>query len=404
MKISLSLEDNEKRLQYLLVYLCFLNTVSKFYSMYADAMIIGSLVLSVLLIVAGKVKLYRSYLSYVMIVFMAIFLQHTIIQGNIGFNSVLNLLSKFLLSYCTVYVCGKQFIKRFVNTTVFLSVTSLVCYAISFTPMEFLLRTVFSVNNASNWMGNVSYGKLIYHYMPGYERNVGIYSEPGVFQLFLCLALFWVLFGNRDYCSVGKERVIHLGILILTIITTASTAGYITMLLLFILYFVNRRSISIGGMVAVVVALFCVNLFTMSDIFQEVFVAKMQFSNGQFTGGTGNARLASILSDLQHISNNIWGYGFSGSWSNVSSVHSYDNGSSVGLTSTVNVYGIPISMALYGGFFWAFSKITDKFHVAIILMATFISSFLSQPWVLMPVYLMMFSYGFCIDKDIELEK
>lgn len=398
MKISLSLEDNEKRLQHLLVYLCFLNTVSKFYSMYADAMIIGSLVLSALLIAVGKVKLYKTYFCFVMIIFMAVFLQHTVIQGNIGFNSVLNLLSKFLLSYCTVYVCGKQFIERFVNTTVFLSVTSLICYAISFTPMEFLLRTVLSVNNASNWMGNISYGKLIYHYMPGYTRNVGIYSEPGVFQLFLCLALFWVLFGNRDYYSIGRGKKIYIGILILTIITTASTAGYITALLLIILYFVNRRSISIGGMIAVVVALLGVYLFTMSDIFQEVFVAKMQFSGGQFTGGTGNARLASILSDLKHISNNIWGHGFSGSWSNVSGVYSYDNGSSVGLTSTVNVYGIPISIALYCGFFWAFSKITDRFNLALILATTFISSFLSQPWVLMPVYLMMLSYGFCIDR------
>lgn len=397
MKLSLSKENRNVVLQYLLIYFCFLNTSSKAANMIGDAFIVLTFVISLALIVTNRVRIYKKYFLFISSLFLVILLQHTLIQGNISINSVMNLLSKFLISYCAVYICGSDFLKRFVNVTVFLATASLVCFAISFTPLESILRSVMTTNYARNWMGNISYGRFIYHYMPGYPRNVGIYSEPGVFQIFLCLALFWILFENSHFQLSGKKKKFSIAVLIVTLITTASTAGYITFILILCMYYIGKNKVTWSGIGILIIGVIGIYFFSTTDIFQSVFIDKLQFTDGEFAGGTGNARLISIISDLSLVSQNIWGYGYSGVWSNVSGIFSHDTGSSVGITSILTVYGIPIAIIIYIAFVWAFMKVTEKPLNGFFLLIVFISSFLSQPWILTPVYLNMISYAFCYD-------
>lgn len=382
-------------LQYVLIYLCFLNTSSKAAKMYGDIFIIVTMVVAIASILLRVVKLTKKYAFYMIILFGAVVLQHTLIQHNISFSSVMNLLSKFLISYCAIGVCSSKFFSRFVKTTVFLSVISLIFFLISQSPLSGILTQLLIPNYAPCWTGNISYGRFLYHYMPGYTRNVGLYTEPGVFQLFLNLALFCVLFW-AERCNVeGKKRIKYAAILIVTIISAMSTAGYLTMFIIlsgFVLAMKNK--LSTKNILLLLVFFLVGAIFTQTELFVNTFIDKMQFSiQSGFSQGTGNARFASVLIDLEYIKNNIWGYGYSGSWTNTSTIAKFETGSSVGLTSMINVYGVPIASFIYITYLCAFKRISYSRLEFIILILMFISSFLSQPWILTPVYLTMMMYG-----------
>ncbi|MDD3401830.1 MAG: hypothetical protein PHQ72_00540 [Hespellia sp.] len=382
--------------QYLLIYLCMLNTSSKMLKMFQDQIIVFTFLVCTVLMIIGKVKLKNSYFGWIAVLFLWIFVQHVALQGNISILSVANLLSKYLVAYCAVAIRPKKFVECFVKTICFFAGVSLLFYCVSFTPVSSVMKVILITNNDSCWVGNVSYGRLLYHYMPGYTRNVGIFNEPGVYQLFLNVALFFTLFKRNELCLSDRKYSVSIAILVLSVITAASTAGYITMIILIMGYVFSLRKAwgtkKVGVIITILIAL---GIFIQTDLFNEVFAEKLLLSSDEiFANGTGNARVASILLDLQYIRNNIWGNGYSSSWVNTSTIATFETGSSVGLTSMVNVYGVPISTLIYCLYIWAFKKCSSTNTEFVILLLMFISSFLSQPWILTPVYLVIFSYAF----------
>lgn len=372
--------------------------------MFGDGLIIATFFVAIVCLVKGTVRFDRDFFCFIGILVAWIVIQHVIIQQNMSLNSAISLLSMFLISYCAVKINTGSFIKHFVGVTVFLATVSLIFYAISLTPANVILTKILIPNDAHNWTNRVSYGRFLYHYMVGYPRNVGIFREPGVFQLFLNLSLFLTLF--YPYLFTHRKRIGYAIILLFTIITAASTAGYLTAIIILCGYVINnRKKMSPRKFLVLIAGGVAAAIFTQTKVFEKVFLAKIAFSNGSFVSGTGNARLASILIDLKYISNNIWGYGFNAEWNNaLANISNREVGSSCGLSAVVMAYGIPLSMAMYAAYLWAFKKISTNNVMFITLLLVFISSFLSQPWVLTPSFLVMLSYGFCInnhDKNLR---
>lgn len=398
-----SLKINKKAvIQYFLIYLCFLNTSSKVSSLYGDNFVLFILLMIAVCVFTRRVLLNKNYTFFLMILFGSIFVQHTLIQGNISIPSILNMAGKFLIAYCAVRVCKEAFVHRFLKLTVFLAGISLICFVLSYTPVASIMSSIFITNHASCWTGNISYGRFLYHYMPGYTRNVGIFNEPGVYQLFLNMALFVLLFMQETSGVTGKKRNRYLILILITIVTTMSTAGYLTTLFIFAGYTISmNQKLSIRNLSMILGGIIILAIFTQTDIFYDNFLGKIALSDSSvgFESGTGNARVASILLDLSYIKENIWGYGYSGTWVNTSSIATFEKGSSVGLTSLINVYGVPIAGIIYVSYIWSFLKISKTKIQFITLLLMFISSFLSQPWVVSPVYLWIIAYAFIDRKE-----
>lgn len=71
----------------------------------------------------------------------------------------------------------------------------------------------------------------------GMIRNYGIFREPGVYIVYLCIGLIFELF------SIEKIRIKRIMVLLVAICTTLSTAGFIvTGFMLFIFVFMSRKS------------------------------------------------------------------------------------------------------------------------------------------------------------------
>lgn len=388
-------------LQYFLLYLCMLNTASKAASMFGSGFIIFTFAISILLFLFRVVKLHRRHFYAIFCVIGLIVLIHTIVLGDISINSAMNLLSKFLISYVAVMIDLNNFVKRFIKLVIFMAAVSLVFFTLTLTNADTFVKALLITNNAPCWTGNISYGRFFYHYMPGYERNVGIYNEPGVFQIYLNLALLLVLFKKDEIQIKGKSNIWYSIILIITIFTTMSTAGYVEMFVIIVLYVLTLRNTYSSCRIAIILSILVfAMIFVRTDLFQNIVVDKLAWSDqGRFESGTGNARIASVLLDLNYITNNPLGYGYSGIWENTSTFASSETGSSVGLTSMIYVYGIPIATIIYLLYFYSLYHIGNNLLEKIALISSFLFAFSSQPWILTPAYLTLMIYGLSSTMD-----
>lgn len=387
--------DKQAILQYILLYICMLNTASKAASMYGNSFIIFTFALSLVVILLGIVKLEKKPFLIIGGLFALIFLQHVLLQNDISVNSIMNTLSKFVISYCAVAIDKEHFFKRFVRLVVIVACISLPFFFATQLGAGSIVSKLLITNHASCWTGNISYGRFIYHYMPGYERNVGIYNEPGVYQLYLNLALLIILFKNDEIQFEKKETIWYSIILIATIITAMSTTGYVEMFVIVALYLISlKKEFSPRTIIILIAAVAFVAVFSQTDLFNDRILVKLAWSDeGRFETGTGNARLASAMLDFNYIVQNPLGYGYSGTWTNTSSFASNEVGSSVGLTSMVCVYGIFIALIVYSLYIFSLNKIGKSAIEKLAIFASFVLAFSSQPWILNPIYLTLMMYG-----------
>ena len=393
--------DKYKILQYFLLYMCMLNTPSKVSDIYGDNFIIFTAVLLVVIVTLGYVRLEKKPCYILGGLCFIIFFQHVLIQNDISINSLLNTSSKIFISYCAVMIDKESFLRRFVKLTVIVACFSLILFFLTQIGAESFVSSILITNHAPCWTGNISYGRFLYHHIPDYGRNVGLYNEPGVYQLYLNLALLFLLFQSGIMGFSRKQATKYSLVLIITIITTMSTAGYIEMFVIIALYMVSLRKELSAKKVGIIVAIiFILTLFAQTELFQAVFISKLEWSDeGRFVTGTGNARLASFMIDFNYILQNPLGYGSLNNWVNTSSFASNEVGSSFGLTAYIVSYGVPIAFLIYTLYCVSFIHIGENNIQRIALILSFILAFSSQPWVMTPVYLTLMVYGIIKKKE-----
>ena len=143
-------------------------------------------------------------------------------------------------------------------------------------------------------------------------RNWGPFREPGVFQLFIVVAVIYELFRKK------KSNWIKLVVFIFAIITTFSTTGYIALgVVILAVVLMNKNNMSIGqrrlliGVVIVFVLLILyLSIFTdliiKSDGYGSVFGKIL----GSYESLSYNTRMASIWTNIKiFFENPIFGKG-----------------------------------------------------------------------------------------------
>lgn len=94
--------------------------------------------------------------------------------------------------------------------------------------------------------------------IPYFHRNAGWYTEPGAHQIFLNFALIFLI-SDDEHCGIkGRNYLISIIILVVTILTTLSTTGYMCLAVVLISEIVNNtsaknRNLKIGAVVLLVV-------------------------------------------------------------------------------------------------------------------------------------------------------
>lgn len=131
----------------------------------------------------------------------------------------------------------KQICKNFVAIILLISSFSTIVFGSYYIFLKFVKINVLNwLPTFSNYIGNHYYFGFFSHFMKSdisgwlYLRNLGIFREPGVFAVYLLLALAILWFMDKNIC----RRIIGSIIILLTMITTQSTTGYFGLICFYI--------------------------------------------------------------------------------------------------------------------------------------------------------------------------
>lgn len=166
-------------------------------------------------------------------------------KNNINFNGVFASLVVYYGVFSIANIIKNQYVKFFTIVITVIAAYSLVIYLICLIPeiKDFLYNKIatnasLNVEDAIQQGGGRNF--IIYNFQTnfifdsiGYSRNCGPFWEPGMFAVFLIIALFFNIFLLE---KPNKYRSI---ILISALVTTFSTGGFMVALLLIAFYIIN---------------------------------------------------------------------------------------------------------------------------------------------------------------------
>jgi hypothetical protein len=284
----------EKTKNYLLVLLLLFFSgnplVSFLFGKYTP--IVG-LVLAIVLI-NKNLKIGKSYFKLIKIIVILLVIIAMLQYVQLGSVSVLgmsNLFVKFTMGGLIVHYLGGKFIPLFFKVIFHLGLISLIFFAVV---------NVLEITIPRITLSNVMHSYVVYTTtnMIHMYKNGGMFWEPGAYAgvLTLCLAL------NFNYIPYyWKKHRFKLVIIILTLITTQSTTGYIVGAL--ILFFVLYQTKKIGVYLFILPVIMAIGLFfyESNDFLKNKIEGQFEKATEQNVGEFSNTRFGSLLFDWHYI-------------------------------------------------------------------------------------------------------
>jgi len=225
-----------------------------------------------------------------------------VINNDFGGGNFL-LIIVLIISYCIASTISiKRFLTVFDHLFFYLVIVNLLLYGLySISPTLF---SFFPVN--SNIVGG-SYRIAFLTVFPEGDyvhlRNMSFFREPGVYMMYLNLAIIINLF------SYEKPNWRNVAVYIIAMITTLSTAGYVVLLLILLVYYGVKRS-RIGIFVILLLSMiFAVSYSYVveSDLFLNT-IGKFSISSDKYV--SAEARFASTTAPLNIMFNHpVFGTG-----------------------------------------------------------------------------------------------
>ena len=268
-------------------------------------------------------------LASTVIIIFAILIRFTV--GGIGLEAVLTILSSIYIVAIVVIYNRENVFERLVKVIAFLALCSLFLWGLCsifprfyeiLVPEYNSLMTYRIYSDSENYkeMHYVCRGLFLYTMRSVDGRNSGIFTEPGVYQMVLNIAVFILLFMNK-YIKLKHPKML-LAILIVTLFTSQSTTGYIglTMLILFYLIFVskgnqqslNKSNILIYMCIGIIILFIDLQIRGMDSILQTTVIEKL-FPNGSISlveNQSSAARVGTILLTTRTIIQHPFGVGY----------------------------------------------------------------------------------------------
>lgn len=277
---------------------------------------------------------------------------------------ILNLSTALL---CCNIVSKDEFCKVFSNIMCFLAAFSLVNYIyFNLNPSAvWSLPMITFGGNAGSTRTVATVGYLHFFHVNGSQtlanqawagaeviRNAGMFNEPGMYQVFLNLAIALQIkeLFIETYEKQKKSIVLRIILLSIVVCTTVSTTG-IVVLMCYILGLLSSKRVrytlhavfSNSTLLKVVFPIACIGLGVAVVKMSPIVFGK--FFQGTVNYGSYAARSSNTLKDLTAwLESPIWGIG-------VSKYESLYGGTENGITCTLACYGFPIvlvsSVGLY---------------------------------------------------------
>lgn len=310
----------------------------------------------------------------------------------------------FTLLICAI-ICSifdeKDLCKCYINIMVTVAGTSVVIWAIfNIIPGLAWELPQMSVNVGNNQIQ--TYAHLFYlQYFPmsgnyadrSYawagamlNRNCGMFREPGMYQIYLNIALMFLI------SSEDEKKIIKIILLIAAICSTVSTSGILVMILLLLsLFFSNRKKREIGQLLNRRPLMKAV-LFAAAVGFVIAIVKLAPDAFGKITAGSGNhisyeSRVDNTMKDLiTWLQSPLIGVG-------ITYYEKYAAGTENGITCTLACYGLPITILLFCGIVRFIRRLAENAIMRMLYFASLIVILWTQNAMFMMLIILMTMYG-----------
>jgi O-antigen ligase len=295
---------------------------------------------------------------------------------------------------------AEKFKRIFIKQIFVLSFISLVFY-FSFLVFPGLMNRIPALLSTDSY---VNY--LIYvHHPPLYAirlRNYSIFSEPGVYQAFLNVALLFLIMHNEP----GQEKKILLGFsvyqsiiflfLVIAILTTFSTTGYIALMLNFaILLFKKFRFIFVFPFATLLI----VGLISSTYFHQTIYEKIVKTKNSSTERRGKDVELEWMM----FLTRPVLGYGYT--YFDVkkellkdSKINEQWTGSTNSIFYHAAMYGFIFMIAVLYGFYRFSFLVSDKIFVGILIFSLFLFLLIGETFLQKMLFLVIGFYGISIRK------
>ena len=202
-----------------------------------------------------------------------------------GLNQVLGIALIFICAgILGSYITTDYFAKLYINILYIICLISLPCFLIAVFKPELAMSLCQS---GYNWQVPVGYSFFYTWGWNGtiFQRNSGVFWEPGAFQGFIMLAMLMLLY-RVDKTTVQNRKLKFL-MFILTLLTTQSTTGYILLVMLLVTQWARIQDIC--GNVNIVVR----NIFVAAIVIGAIGII--------ISSGNISNKLANISTDSADI-------------------------------------------------------------------------------------------------------
>lgn len=406
--------------QYLLCYCVLLTGNSYLMSYYIEPYInILALLAIAIAVLVPKYWHFRDVVFVTCILMISLLTRCTV--GGAGITVFTRYALTVGLIVMAIKVSPSTFLKRMIRVVCFLTLISLVLYFARLAiPGLYYMLPFYEFESQGTHYSMLAADSVSYHtkglflccIREGETRNIGIFTEPGLFQGVLTAALFCVVFMQERMNTSVRERAISTLILLLGVVTCGSTTGFISLLAMLSFYYLfpsgglrTRATSARGGFKQYLLVLMAIGLIALvfdyyirgdASILAESFFDKLLTQSGSFNvdQGNGAVRLDSVTASFELLSQHPFGVGFD-------RVMAYRGARSVGagLFTTTAALGFPFALVYL---YWLLAPVFRS-HMGIAAICSYLFLYfnfaVSQSLVLTPllvsvsIYLALYQEG-----------
>ena len=290
-------------------YWMFLNKISKEIT-FVIPFILSAGIFFVFVLKNKKISLRR---FLVVLLLSANVLLSCIFNNDFSTDNFLLIISIFTAFFLVTSVNNNKIIKNYVQIIVFLSVYSLIAtYIILPLCLNGIIKFIPIYTNANRPYYDMGLTMCLGYY--GVPRNNGFCREPGVFQVYLVLAEFFLI----EKFTKSKKNIVYSLIIAVTLLTTFSAVAYVCLVIIGVLILKKyskdtKHSLKYCLSIIICVAIiFCVvwsNQSTRDELYRT-FSKWLSLDSGSM-----KVRSAGIFLNLSlFFEKPIFGYGLVNSW------------------------------------------------------------------------------------------
>lgn len=236
----------------------------------------------------SRTNFFSRFINYASL-FIFIFLIQTIVVPGISINSQIFAIIRFFVGVGFFCVLGDNFVREYIRVMTFLAGVSLVCFA-----YNLFVGPLPGIPVTDIAQSVLLYTQLNSEYSGFVARNCGMFWEPGAYQGYLNIGIAFALLSTPS-----KSRTRSLALMILALLTTQSTTGYVAFgfSIIFYIYNFSRLSSVKRFFASLIVCVATFYLYYRLDFLSEKITSNLQDTESSQGRINDYGRFSSLISE-----------------------------------------------------------------------------------------------------------